>query len=114
MSAQLILFAPQSPRRVETPIARATDPESSHRAADEVTASGRRAAQIAQVIDAVRHYPGRTSMELADLTGLDRYLLARRLPEAVTAGTVVKGAQRECRVSHRLALTWLPVEALAA
>ena len=53
-------------------------------------------------------------MELARLTGLDRYLLARRLPEAVTAGAIVKGQQRVCSVSDRLALTWLPTMAVAA
>lgn len=102
------LFEPSAPFRVETPAARRTDPESSHRAAEEITASGKRAAQLALVIAAVRRFPGRTSMELAGLTGLDRYLLARRLPEAVTAGAVAKGAQRLCLRSDRLALTWNP------
>lgn len=111
---QLTLFSGGQSRRIETPAARRSDPESSHRAAEEVTASGRRAAQLAQVIAAVRKHPGRTSMELARLTGLDRYLLARRLPEAATAGAVAKGQQRVCSVSDRLALTWLPVMAVAA
>lgn len=95
-------------RRVETPIARKTDPTSSHLAAAEITASGARAHQQAQTIAAVRTYPGRTSQELAELTQIDRYTLARRLPECVTAGAVRKGEQRACAVTGRLALMWWP------
>lgn len=97
-------------RLVETPIARSSDPESSHRAANEITASGRRQQQIAMVIDMVRKFPGMTSMELAGMTGEDRYVLARRLPEAVTAGAIAKGQQRPCSVTGKLALTWWPVD----
>lgn len=93
-------------RPVETPIARKTDPASSHLAAAEITSSGARAHQQAQTIAAVRAFPGLTSQELSDLTGLERYMLARRLPEAVTAGAVRKGEQRTCSVTGRLALTW--------
>ncbi len=97
-------------RLVETPIARANDPESSHRAAAEITASGRRQQQIAMVINMVRKFPGMTSMELAGMTGEDRYVIARRLPEAVTAGAIVKGQQRACSVTGKLALTWWAVD----
>lgn len=100
----------QRVRLVDTPIARATDPESSHRAAAEITASGRRQQQIAMVINMVRKFPGMTSMELAGMTGEDRYVIARRLPEAVTAGAVVKGIQRPCSVTGKLALTWYVVD----
>ena len=100
----------QRVRLVETPIARANDPESSHRAAAEITASGRRQQQIAQTIDVVRRFPGRTSLELSELTGICRFVLARRLPEAVTAGAIVKGIQRPCSVTGKLALTWWPAD----
>lgn len=100
----------QTIRRIETPIARANDPESSHRAGEEITASGRRQQQIAMTIEVVRKHPGHTSMELSEITGLCRFLLARRLPEAVTAGAVMKGIQRPCSVTRKLALTWLPVD----
>lgn len=93
-------------RRIETPAARRSDPESSHRAAVEITASGARAHQQAQTIAAVRAFPGCTTQELAELTGLDRYALARRAPECVTAGAIRKGEQRTCAVTGRLALTW--------
>lgn len=98
----------ESLRRVETPAARRSDPETSHLAAAQHTASGERAYQLAQAVAAVRTLPGRTSFELALATDLDRYMLARRLPEAITAGAVKKGDQRACKVTGRQALTWWP------
>lgn len=109
MNAQLALFDHPIPTRaVRTPAARRRDASSSHAAAEAVTLSGRRDAQLAETIAAVRKHPGKTSMELAQKTGLDRYMIARRLPEAVTAGAVKKGGQSTCTVSQRLALTWWP------
>lgn len=101
-------------RRVETPAARKTDPVTSHLAAEYHTRSGDRARQQAQTAEAVRLHPGHTSQELAQLTGLDRYMLARRLPECVTAGRVTKGSTQRCSVTGRLALTWWPVVERAA
>src|SRR5690606_10155379 len=95
-------------RTIQTPIARRTDPESSHLAAEHVTRSGARAHQQAQAVAAVRAYPGCTSFELATRTDLDRYMLARRLPECVTAGAVRKGPAKRCSVTGRQALTWEP------
>lgn len=95
-------------RRVETPIARRTDAASSHEAARHITTTGKRAYQQ-QVTAAVRAFPGRTSFELAMATDLDRHMVARRLPECVTAGTVRKGEPKRCSITGRLALTWEPV-----
>ncbi|WP_291774875.1 winged helix-turn-helix domain-containing protein [Luteibacter sp.] len=108
-AAQLALdFAPPRPRQVETPAARRTDPKTSHLAADQITASGKRGQQQAQAIAAVRAFPGMTSFELAMRTNLDRYMLARRLPECVTAGSVRKDEPRTCSITGRLATTWFP------
>lgn len=90
------------------PIARETDPETSHLAAEEVTTSGRRAVQQHAVLAAVMAHPGLTSRELAQAAGMDRYVAARRLPELEAAKRVRKGEARECRVSKRLAVTWWP------
>ncbi len=91
------------------PIARATDPETSHRAAAEVTRSGRRDAQAASVLEAVQIGPGFTSAELATAGApFDRYVAARRLPELERLGKVRRGPARACRVTGRLALTWWP------
>lgn len=89
-----------------TPIARASDPLSSHLAAEHVTKTGARAHQQNQAAEAVKQFPGLTSFELAMKTGIDRYTLARRLPECETAGRVRKGEQRPCKVTGRLAMTW--------
>ena len=102
------MIQPRHTPIIATPAARATDPESSHLAAEEITASGKRQEQIGLAITAVRDHPGNTSMELSELTGLDRYMLARRLPDAETAGAIRRGEQRVCQVSNRRALTWYP------
>jgi predicted transcriptional regulator len=39
-------------------------------------------------LELVKQFPGRSSKELAKLGTLDRYQLARRLPELVTLGHV--------------------------
>lgn len=89
--------------------ARSTDPETSHDAARHIVASGAQALQQNQALDAVACHPGLTSNELARATGLDRYMLARRLPELCDRDLVVAKDQRKCNVSGRTAYTWWPV-----
>lgn len=108
MNAQLDLFAQRPQRMVATPAARRTDPASSHLAAAHITRTGKRSAQQDQATAAVRQFPGHTSFELALLTHLDRYMLARRLPECETAGSVRRSAMRHCTVTGRVAMEWLP------
>ena len=90
--------------------ARHTDPPTSHAAAAHVETSGVAASQREAVLDLVRRFPGCTSAELVG-GGLDRYQLARRLPELEHRGLVRKGPQALCRVMGRQAITWWPVEA---
>jgi len=61
--------------------ARKTDPQSSKRAAREIEKSGVLRGQRKLALDLVKQYPGKTSKELSQLGTLDRYQLARRLPE---------------------------------
>ncbi|WP_329810745.1 winged helix-turn-helix domain-containing protein [Stenotrophomonas sp. SMYL8] len=49
------------------------------------------------------------SNELSQATGLDRYMLARRLPELMKEGRVYRGPNKPCAVSGRTACTWWPV-----
>lgn len=91
--------------------ARTTDPATSHAAAAEVTANGVRDAQAAVVLDAVRKWPDLTSAELATKINLNRYQVARRLPELRAEGLVANGPARECTLMHRLSLTWHAVTA---
>jgi hypothetical protein len=91
----------------DTPIARNTDPVSSHLAAEHVVKTGSRAHQQQIAYNAVVTHPGCTSLELSKRCELDRYQLARRLSE-IAGKYVQKGHMRQCTVSGRMAVTWLP------
>ena len=87
--------------------ARHDDPLSSKLAAADVERDGTRRHQIEAITAIVRLHPGHTSMELSRLTGLDRYLIARRLPEAEALNLVWREAKlKRCAISGKLALTW--------
>lgn len=88
--------------------ARSSDPLTSWSAAEHITSSGKAAQQRAIAVSAVHKHPGRTSFELSQLCPLDRFQLARRLPECAE---VVKGRARRCSVTGRNAHTWLPASA---
>ena len=68
--------------------ARTTDNEASHVAAEQVESSGVADRQRDQCLVAVRNWPGRTSKELARLSGLERHMLGRRLPELERRGEI--------------------------
>jgi len=78
------------------PRARLTDPESSHRAADELEATGRAARQMRAALVAVRAHPGSTARELSErvppLPGMDlgtwRQTLGRRLSDLRRRGVI--------------------------
>lgn len=101
MTEQLNLLA-------DTPRARRTDPETSHQAAAAIKASGALTKQQHAVLDAVRRWPGKTAVELARLSGLDRYAVSRRLPE-LNVVHVRRGPPRACKVNGRAQGTWFPV-----
>lgn len=95
---QLPLIYPRASRR--------SDPSSSAAAEQDLTTSGARDHQCRAVLDAVRDHPGSTSRELTRWLDLDRYQIARRLPDLEHAGKVRQGAQRRCAVGGRLSVTW--------
>ena len=86
--------------------ARKSDPLSSHLAASEN--SKRRPEQTLDTARLVNKLPGRTSAELAFMTGGDRYVIGRRCPDAERMGLIVRGDMKTCSISGRLALTWWP------
>ena len=94
------------PEKDRQPIARMSDPVTSRRAADQVTRSGRRGSQKRAVLELVRLWPGRTSAELARSGELDRYVVARRLPDLCRDGLVRRGDERMCSVTDNQAITW--------
>ena len=79
------------------------DPLSSHLAGAEIESSGVASNQGSQCLAAVKLYQGLTSKEISEKTGLDRYMLARRLSEI---GQLEQGAMKVCNVSKRLSVTW--------
>ena len=90
--------------------ARRKDPQTSHEAATKLNRAGKTKAQAEAVLAAVKRFPGHTSSELAGRVGLDRYQVARRLPELRKAGLVSNGQQsRPCEVTGFSAMTWYPV-----
>ena len=115
MSEQLGLFTREPARQPALPpIAAKTDPPSSHRAAAELTRSGARQRQIDRVVELVRQWPGCTSRELAERSGMDYHLVARRLPDAKAAHLVTwiggekHPEQRVCRYGGKLCVQWIP------
>ena len=81
---------------------RRTDPDGSRAAGESLESSGLGHTQRRDSLAAVKMYPGQTSKELAELTGLDRHMLGRRLPELLKAGQIWRHERGECR--------WYPID----
>ena len=90
---------------VVTPRARRSDPITSHLAAESVRPKLRDQQQ--RVLDALTRWPGSTAVELATSSGLDRYLVSRRLPELVPQ-YARRGKPRACTVAGTPQTTWYP------
>lgn len=89
------------------PIARNSDPVSSHAAAQHMQDSGKLDGQMGEVYELVRLHPGHTSLELTQYTTLDRHQIARRLSDLHEAGKVkANRTPRKCNVGGRLSCTW--------
>jgi len=98
-----------------TPIARTTDPWTSHAGAVEVTDSGRRKTQMELCLDVVQAHPGRTAGEVGELTGLGHVPAQRRLSDLKAEGKIVTGAAvRSLNVPvylrQRPQVTWWPTD----
>jgi hypothetical protein len=90
----------------KAPIVGSKDPVTSALAARELEESGARDSQKREVYFAVKQYPDRTSAELAVITGMDRYMLARRLPDLREDGWVENSGKKVCLMTGGLAFTW--------
>jgi hypothetical protein len=90
------------------PAARGTDAPSSHLAAEEHTASGRRQRNMDAVLALVKAHPGSTSVELCASGGgvLERHEVSRRLSDLERLVRIARGPHRVCRVNKREMLTW--------
>lgn len=90
------------------PRARATDVSTSHAAADHIQSSGIGKYQQDQVLDALKRFPNRTGAELARDSGLERYMVSRRLSELFKGGRAYRNplVKRDCTVTKRKAMVW--------
>jgi len=95
------------PRAPET-LARRGDPETSLEAARKIVSSGTDAAQCERVLEALRRYPNHTSADLAKLCGMDRYIVARRLPELQAAGLARIGGKTLSHSTGKSGMAWWP------
>lgn len=90
-----------------TALARNNDPTTSHEAATQLKDSGKHAHQKTVVLGALsRCRMSATSAEIAQDNELDRYLVARRLPDLEKDGWVEKEGKRQCRVTGRKGVVW--------
>ena len=106
---QLDLFSAAAQRVTAIARARRTDPWPSHAAADHVERTGKAGQQRIRCGAAVLKNSGKTSQELSEITGIDRYELARRLPELRAQGLIRNGAETKiCNITGRPAMTWEP------
>lgn len=80
-----------------TPLARKTDPATSHKAAAGAArfAGGHRARVLADI----KANPGSTASEIGDRIGLTNVQVCRRLPELVSSGEIRKGDDRASRLT---------------
>lgn len=96
---------PQS-RTAAAPIAAKADPRTSHDAAAYYINGGGYETDCGRVYRALRAHDGSTSAELAQASGIDRHLCAKRLPNLETNQLVHKGDVRACRTNGSRAVTW--------
>lgn len=86
------------------PRSRTKDPSSSKRAESDAKRTGVMRGQRVLAMELIEKYPGRTSKQLESLGTLDRYQLARRLPELLKLKLVRTTQIRKRRfnvVAHR-------------
>lgn len=94
---QLTIFPPAS---------HSVDPRSSFQAEKRITKSGRRETLYNQVLSALKANPGVTGAELAQIMGIDKYSVRRRLSDCKNKNTAIQGESRVCKVDGELAVTW--------
>jgi hypothetical protein len=86
---------------IDAPIARASDPITSHQAAQEITRSGQRDDNTREALALVLATPGICGSEMPEH-------LRKRLGELEKAGFIRRGAMRESKVTGFNNSTWWP------
>lgn len=90
--------------------ARNTDPIGSHAAAQRVTDTGVAHTQAMTVLDAIRKYPGLSTLALSKASGIDRYVCGRRASELLKSELVWRVEDGKCTASGHTAALWYPSE----
>ena len=91
------------------PVARCSDPETSHRAAAQITKSGHLGRSCARTLHVLAAHPGPapTSAELARGDLRLFFFYDRGISDIYTRGLVAHEEARACRQTGKIALTWL-------
>lgn len=76
------------------PLARSTDPDTSHDAAKKIRKSGKLTMQQELTLAAVRRFPGMNTRELAEASGEGHHMLSRRLGQVRDFGLIVDCGRR--------------------
>jgi len=88
-------------------LARNTDPDTSHEAAEHMVQSGKAATQRAQVLAIVRDLPDKTAGEIARQMGPgSAHKPSRRLADLRRLGLVHVSGVRKCTITGRRCSTW--------
>lgn len=96
--------APVLPKAEPRKMARKTDPQTSHDAAEEL-APKLAGVQIA-VLAAIQDWPNKTSRELAEKLGWETGAVNKRTSELEAAGCIKRHEERRCSISGKKAATW--------
>tara|TARA_R110000824_G_scaffold122386_1_gene279423 strand:- start:2247 stop:2579 length:333 start_codon:yes stop_codon:yes gene_type:complete len=87
-------------------LTRKTDPETSHRAAAGMVASGKLSSQRKVMLKCVIENPDLTGAEMEMLDGVDRGMPSRRLIELVRAGLIEVSGKRPSRTNGNVMQTY--------
>lgn len=90
------------------PIARKTDPNTSHQAAEAITKNGQRGSQCKDIFDAIQAKPGSIPGEIAAKIGLLSHEVTKRIHDLEVKGLVVPGTERRWAGSGKNQRSWWP------
>lgn len=83
------------------------DPITSFAAGERMIKSGAKQTHAKQVFEALSRHGGLTAAELAEVIGMDRYEVQRRLADLKNTGLAEHGPERFCAVRKSLCVTWI-------
>lgn len=98
-----------TPTRPPKALSRASDPLSSHEAADTLAESGQLGRMMRVTLEMLMAYPGRTVRELETRAGVENGVYRKRLNDLRVASMARTGDPRRCRVTGRTVATWWAV-----